>query len=206
MLIVGAGVQGRAHLEAFIAGFDVRDVRIASHTRASPEALATHARASGAQSTVVDDPNPAPAHHPLLLTCTSAQAVALHGLTRSDAFVAAVSAFTPQMVEWAPGVVRAIAASGTIIVDTRDADHEAGDLLQAGLKVSAPATLRDVVRDDRSQARAPIPASMMFKRWPGRLGFGGGALRHAGPIRTPIKRLSIPRTTLDKEPLHARRL
>jgi len=32
------------------------------------------------------------------------------------------------------------------VVDTRDADHEAGDLLQAGLDVGAFASLADVVR------------------------------------------------------------
>jgi ornithine cyclodeaminase len=49
------------------------------------------------------------------------------------------------MVEWSPEVCRFMAQEGRIVVDTRDADHEAGDLLQAGLTVSAFASLTDVV-------------------------------------------------------------
>jgi ornithine cyclodeaminase len=66
-------------------------------------------------------------------------------MPRSDAFVAAVGAFTPRMVEWAPEVCRQLAQTGTLVVDTRDADHEAGDLLQAGMDVHGLPTLADVV-------------------------------------------------------------
>lgn len=47
-----------------------------------------------------------------------------------------------------------MARSGTLVVDTRDADHEAGDLLQAGLNVSEMPTLGDVVRGHVLPARA----------------------------------------------------
>ena len=59
--------------------------------------------------------------------------------------MAAVGAFTPRMVEWAPEVCRDLAARGTLVVDTRDADHEAGDLLQAGIDVAALPTLADAL-------------------------------------------------------------
>lgn len=39
LLIVGAGVQGLAHLEAFVQGLGVRDVWVASRSAASAEAL-----------------------------------------------------------------------------------------------------------------------------------------------------------------------
>jgi 1-piperideine-2-carboxylate/1-pyrroline-2-carboxylate reductase [NAD(P)H] len=80
-----------------------------------------------------------------VVSCTPAQAVCLRGRPRDDAFVAAVGAFTPRMVEWAPEVCRDLAARGTLVVDTRDADHEAGDLLQAGIDVGLLPTLADVV-------------------------------------------------------------
>lgn len=147
LLIVGAGVQGRAHLEAFAAGLDVRDVRIASRSRDSADALVRHAQALGLRARRVDDADAALADCPLVVSCTSAQAVALHARPRPDAFVAAVGAFTPRMVEWAPEVCRHLAATGTLVVDTRDADHEAGDLLQAKLDVAVLPTLADVVRD-----------------------------------------------------------
>jgi hypothetical protein len=72
-----------------------------------------------------------------VLSCTPAQQVVLRAMPRPDAFVAAVGAFTPRMLEWEPAICRRLAAEGTLVVDTRDADHEAGDLLQAGLKVAA---------------------------------------------------------------------
>jgi ornithine cyclodeaminase len=64
---------------------------------------------------------------------------------RDDAFVSAVGAFTPRMVEWSAEVCQHLARTGLLVVDTRDADHEAGDLLQAGLDVAAFPTLRDMV-------------------------------------------------------------
>ena len=50
---------------------------------------------------------------------------------------------------------------GTLVVDTRDADHEAGDLLQAGIDVSALPTLADVLarteaQGSPAQARGPV--------------------------------------------------
>ncbi len=53
-----------------------------------------------------------------------------------DAFIAAVGAFKPSMVELSPVLCQRIAALGRIVVDTEDATHEAGDLLQAGLDLN----------------------------------------------------------------------
>lgn len=146
MLIVGAGVQGRAHLEAFHQGLGVADFVIASRSAASADALVQHARSLGLQARRVDDANAALRDCPLVVSATPAQAVTLTAMPRPDAFVAAVGAFTPRMVEWAPDVCQALARSGTLVVDTRDADHEAGDLLQAGIDVSRLPTLADVVQ------------------------------------------------------------
>lgn len=145
MLIVGAGVQGRSHLEAFVHGLNVREVLIASRTRSSADALVAHARSLGVQASRADDADAAMADCALVVSATSAQEVTLRGTVRDDAFVCAVGAFTPRMVEWAPEVCRDVASRGRVVVDTRDADHEAGDLLQAGLDVTAFASLGDVV-------------------------------------------------------------
>ncbi|NIC43687.1 delta(1)-pyrroline-2-carboxylate reductase family protein [Aquabacterium sp. A08] len=184
LLIVGAGVQGRAHLDAFHAGLGVREVRVASRSRASADALVAHARALGLQARAVDDADAALADCPLVVTATSAQAVALRGTPRPDAFVAAVGAFTPQMVEWAPGVCQHLARTGTLVVDTRDADHEAGDLLQAGLDVTALPSLADVV--NRTPAwHGPRPGGPVFFKscgWAGwDLAAARCALAHAAP-------------------------
>lgn len=156
LLIVGAGVQGLAHLEAFHEGLGVREVRVASRSPGSADALVRHAQALGLQARRVDEADAALADCPLVVSATSAQAVALRGLPRSDAFVAAVGAFTPRMVEWAPEVCRHLARTGRVVVDTRDVDHEAGDLLQAGLDVGQLPSLGDVVRGVAAQRSGPV--------------------------------------------------
>lgn len=156
LLIVGAGVQGLAHLEAFHQGLGVREVQVASRSAASADALVRHAQAMGLTARRVENADAALADCPLVVSTTSAQAVALRGTPRDDAFVAAVGAFTPRMVEWAPEVCRHMARKGKLVVDTRDADHEAGDLLQAGLDVGALPTLGDIVRSGRPTRAGPV--------------------------------------------------
>jgi ornithine cyclodeaminase len=155
LLVVGAGVQGRSHLEAFVAGLGLREVRIASRTPASAQALAVHARGLGLDARVVDDPDAALADCPLVVTCTPASGVVLRGPVRDDVFVAAVGAFTPRMVELAPGLCRDFAARGRIVLDTADARHEAGDLLQAGLEMDGLPTLAQVAAGEPVR-RGPV--------------------------------------------------
>ena len=145
LLIVGAGVQGKSHLEAFVQGLGIREVWIASRSEASAEVLVEYAATLGVRARHAKQVDQALQYCSLVVSCTSAQGVAVRGMPRKDAFIAAVGAFTPRMVEWAPEVCRHIAAQGRIVVDTRDADHEAGDLIQAQLDVSTFASLADVV-------------------------------------------------------------
>ena len=158
VVIGGARVQGWAHVEVFAAALGVQDFRIGSRRRASAEALAAHARSLGLSAEVVDDADAALADCPLVATCTPANGVVLRDPPRADAFIAAVGAFTPQMVELAPELCRAIAAQGRIVVDSADAGHEAGDLLQAGLDVATMPTLADVVNGQQKtrDARGPV--------------------------------------------------
>ena len=156
LLIVGAGVQGRAHVEAFAQGLGVRKVFIASRSAASALALVEHARSLGLEAHVVHDADAALAVCPLVVTCTPANDVVLRALPRDDAFIAAVGAFTPAMVELGPELCRHCNDNGTIVLDTADAAHEAGDLIQAGLDVASFATLRDVVTESAEWTRGPL--------------------------------------------------
>ncbi|MBA2962517.1 MULTISPECIES: delta(1)-pyrroline-2-carboxylate reductase family protein [Ramlibacter] len=158
LLVVGAGAQAQAHVEAFTAGLGVRELRIVSRTRASAQALAGRARGLGLRVEVVDDADAALATCPLVVTATPASQVVLNGPCRPDAFIAAVGAFTPRMVELAPALCRALAAQGTVVLDTPDAVHEAGDLLQAGLDPAGFPTLRDIVL-----GHATRPGPVLFK-------------------------------------------
>lgn len=156
LLIVGAGAQGRAHLEAFAQGLGVRDVVVASRSLEGAERLAQHARALGLSARCVADANTALPDCPLVVTCTPAHAVVLHALPRDDAFIAAVGAFTPRMVELSPEVCRHCAEHGRVVVDTPDAVHEAGDLIQAALEVASFATLRESLAHESSARRGPV--------------------------------------------------
>jgi 1-piperideine-2-carboxylate/1-pyrroline-2-carboxylate reductase [NAD(P)H] len=163
LLVVGAGVQGHAHVTAFAQGLGVREVWVASRSAASANALVAHAHSMGLRAQRCDDADAALHHCPLVVTCTSAQGIAMRGLPRPDAFVCAVGAFTPKMVEWAPEVCQHIAQHGQVVVDTRDADHEAGDLLQAGLDVGRFATLGDVVRKNAAHPMQRASGPVFFK-------------------------------------------
>jgi 1-piperideine-2-carboxylate/1-pyrroline-2-carboxylate reductase [NAD(P)H] len=177
LLIVGAGVQGRAHLEAFHAGLPLQEVWIASRSQKSADALVAHAQTLGLRARRIEDADAALASCPLVVTTTPAQEVVMRAMPRADAFIAAVGAFTPRMLEWDAPVCRRLAAEATLVVDTRDADHEAGDLLQAGLDVSLIPTLADVLDDARWAAYAQRRSSgpVFFKS----CGWGGWDLAAA---------------------------
>jgi 1-piperideine-2-carboxylate/1-pyrroline-2-carboxylate reductase [NAD(P)H] len=180
LLIVGAGVQGRAHLDAFVDGLGVERVCIASRSPASARALIDYARNRGLDALPAFDLRRALDECPLVVTATPANGVVLNATPRTDAFIAAVGAFTPQMVELSPALCRAIAAAGTVVVDTRDADHEAGDLIQAGLDVSAIPALAQVIGEDWPR---PTQGPVLFKScgWAGwDLAAARLALRAAG--------------------------
>jgi 1-piperideine-2-carboxylate/1-pyrroline-2-carboxylate reductase [NAD(P)H] len=165
LLVVGAGAQGRAHVEAFAQGLGIREVFIVSGSEQSAQTLAAHARTLGLRAEVAADANAALAACPLVVTCTPARSVVLDALPRDDAFIAAVGAFTPQMAELGPALCRHCARRGSVVVDTPQAAHEAGDLLQAGLDVAAFATLRDVVMSP--QRRRPGPVLFKSCGWAG---------------------------------------
>ena len=156
LLIVGAGVQGHAHLQAFAAGLRPTEVRVASRTLASAQALVRAAQMLGLPARVSTDPDADLAECPLVVTCTPAGAVVLHALPRPDAFIAAVGAFTPRMVELDPGLCRHVAHHGRVVLDTPDAAHEAGDLIQAGLDLAGCLSLRDVLVDEKGPMQGPV--------------------------------------------------
>ncbi len=156
LLIVGAGVQGRAHLEAFAAGLGVKEAWICSRSPASAQQLAAHAHSLGLAARVVADAGAALAHCPLVVTATPASAVVLDAVPRDDAFIAAVGAFTPRMVELGAQMCRELLARGSVVVDTRDAEHEAGDLLQAGIDVRDLPALAEVLRENRVRPGGPV--------------------------------------------------
>ena len=156
LLIVGAGVQGKAHLEAFAAVLGTRHVMITSRSRPNAERLVQHAESLGMKAQLVLNADAALSSCPLAVTCTPANSIVLSATPRQDAFISAVGAFTPSMAELSPGLCQHVARQGTVWLDTVDAEHEAGDLLQAGLNLHAMATLGDVVRQNTPRPTGPV--------------------------------------------------
>jgi len=156
LLIVGAGAQGRAHLEAFAEGLPLQRVFVASRRVGSALSLVAHAKDLGLDATVVHDPNAVLPECPLVVTCTPADGVVLKSRPRGDVFIAAVGSFTPRMIELGPDLCRHCAAEGQIVVDTPEAQHEAGDLLQAGLEPATFPTLREIVLGEKAARAGPV--------------------------------------------------
>ncbi|HJW10312.1 MAG TPA: delta(1)-pyrroline-2-carboxylate reductase family protein, partial [Albitalea sp.] len=156
LLVIGAGTQGHAHVQAFAELLGVRELWVHSRSAASADALVAHATAMGLNAQRVVDMHEALARCPLVVTATTAHEVCLSAPVRADAFIAAVGSFKPEMIELAPDLVRSMA----IVIDSDAARHEAGDLIQAGIDTRAVATLEQIVTG-RVPQRALAP--LLFK-------------------------------------------
>ena len=147
LLVVGAGTQGRSHLEAFREGLGVSEVFIYSRTTESSAALAEHAVGLGMDAVVVPRPEDALGEVTLRVTATTSRAPVLPEGVRGDAFVAAVGSFEPEAAELPPAMI----SRSTVVVDTTEgAREEAGDLLQAesvgAFRWESAAALEDALR------------------------------------------------------------
>jgi len=153
LLVIGAGAQARAHVEAFVEGLGVEEVAVFSRTAASAERLAAHARALGLRAMAVADAAEVMDACPLVVTATTSTCPVLPPRLRSDAFLAAVGAFTPAMCELPPKLVQSAVALYCDTLDT--ARTEAGDYLQAGVDWNAVTPLSLALGRPRP-SRGPI--------------------------------------------------
>lgn len=128
LLVVGAGTQGRAHLDAFHAGLGVSKVFISSRSSRSAVSLAGHARSLGMEAEAVEGPEEALDEVGLVVTATTSAEPVLPEEVPDGVFVAAVGSFEPESAELTPALVSA----SRVFVDTVEgAKDEAGDLIQA---------------------------------------------------------------------------
>lgn len=129
VVVVGAGVQARSHIEAFTAGLGSREFHIHSRTRSRADALAADvSTALGVRAYVIDSFDEVPTHARLYITVTTSREPVLPDCLPDNSFVAAVGAFKPDMAELTPQLI----ANSRVVVDSLDgAKSEAGDLIQA---------------------------------------------------------------------------
>ncbi len=143
LLVLGAGVQALAHVQAFTEALGVDEIWVRGRSDLASHNFAYALQRRGLVAEAATDLDAALARCPLIVTATSAQSVCLRGRVRDDAFVAAVGAFAPTMAELDPELTRDIAKRGQVVLDSAAARHEGGDLIVAGLDCSALPTLAE---------------------------------------------------------------
>jgi len=128
LLVVGAGMQGRAHLDAFHEGLGVSRVFISSRSSKSAISLVGHARDLGMEAEAVEGPREVLDDVSVVVTATTSSEPVLPEEIPEGLFVAAVGSFEPEAAELPPALISA----SHIFVDTMEgAKDEAGDLIQA---------------------------------------------------------------------------
>ena len=147
LLVVGAGTQGRAHLEAFRAGLGVSRAFVSSRSQRSAISLAGHARSLGMEAEAVEGPEEVLDEVNLVVTATTSREPVLPDEIPDGIFVAAVGSFEPEAAELPPALV----SGSRVFVDTMEgAKEEAGDLIQAeragAFRWEDATTLEDALR------------------------------------------------------------
>lgn len=174
-LIIGAGAQGCAHAEMLIETIKPERFTVVSRSMASADQLVEHIQTLGVKGASEDSLPKSLDEYDLIITCTPAQQIVMSAHPGPDAVICAIGSYSPKMIEWNPKIVRQISESGHIYVDSRDADHEAGDLLQAGLNPSDYPCLADLVQDPESRCLQNSKEPIFFKS----CGWGGWDLAAA---------------------------
>jgi ornithine cyclodeaminase len=157
LLIVGAGAQGRVHLEAYAQALGVTEVFVASRTRASAEALASYGRSLGVRAAAIERAGDVLDRAGIVVTATTSDAPVFADRVADGTFVAAVGAYRPEMCELPAGLLHRAAV---YVDDAAGARHEAGDLLQAGIDWDRVSALEAVVGGD---APPPRHGPVVFK-------------------------------------------
>ncbi|MHC1788794.1 delta(1)-pyrroline-2-carboxylate reductase family protein [Solidesulfovibrio sp.] len=145
LLVIGAGVQAKAHAAAFWQGLGVRHIVMAGRNRARVEAAAAALAAEGiAVRTVVEAAAVVQATRQaaLIVTATTSCEPVLDDVVRGDVFVSAVGSFTPEAAELPASLV---ARAALFVDDLAAAKVEAGDYLRAGVDWGTVTGLEDVL-------------------------------------------------------------
>ena len=128
LLIFGAGVQARAHLEAFRVGRGVEQVFVASRTQEKAAEFVAYAESLGMDAHIAKHPAEVAADASIIVTATTSRTPVLSGPVRHDALICAVGSFEPEVAE----VSAELIGESRVVVDTLEAARtEAGDLIQA---------------------------------------------------------------------------
>lgn len=151
MLMIGAGAQARAHLDA-LAALAPKRVYVYNRTFSRGAELAAYGRKLGLNMQTVPFPDKVAPVVDLIVSATSSTSPVVPEDVRDDALIVAVGAFKPDMAELPPALID----RSQVIVDTfSGARAEAGDLIQAKVDWQRVRTLVDVL-DQGPPADGPI--------------------------------------------------
>lgn len=156
LLVVGAGVQARAHAEAFWQGLGVRAIVLAGRSRARVEAAAAALAEAGVLARAATDAAEvarATRRASMIVTATTSREPVLADVVRDDVFVSAVGSFTPEAAELPASLVRRAAL---FVDDLAAARIEAGDYLRAGVDWGTVTGLEDVLDGLRPRPAGPV--------------------------------------------------
>jgi ornithine cyclodeaminase len=129
---VGAGAQGRAHLEAFHEGLGTSRVFVTSRTAERAASLGKRAEELGVESRVVEDPKEALDEVSLVVTATTSREPVLPEEVPEDVFVAAVGSFEPEAAELPAGLI----SRSAVVVDTLEGEWNSATSLEDALRAS----------------------------------------------------------------------
>ena len=152
LCIFGAGVQARAHAEAFAQGLGVTDVVIVSRTGTRAAALAAALAGEGITARVETDAAKAVRDAALVVTATTSREPVFPDAVRGEVFVATVGSFTPEAAEVPASLV---SRAALFVDDMAAAKVEAGDFLRAGVDWGAVTSLEDIL-DAPPQPTGPV--------------------------------------------------
>ncbi|ACO48175.1 delta(1)-pyrroline-2-carboxylate reductase family protein [Deinococcus deserti] len=155
LLMIGAGQQAQAHLEALTEGLPPRDIWCSSVRPESMNALVAWGDERGLRIRLAADLGQVVRDAAVIVTATTSKSPVIPDVVRDDVLVLAVGAFRPDMQEIPPSLVE---RSTIVVDDLAGARHEAGDLLQARVDWNTVLTLRELV-----QSGAPAHGPRLFK-------------------------------------------
>ncbi len=147
--ILGAGVQGRAHLDAFAKAGLLRSLTVWSRNDARADALVAHARALGIDARRAESADAAVREADVVTTCTGSATPLLAAESVADgAHVNAVGACVADRREL-PGAL--VGAAALVVDDVSAAKAESGDIVLAVAEGAASwngvVSLGDVLAD-----------------------------------------------------------
>jgi ornithine cyclodeaminase len=161
LLIIGAGVQARAHAEAFCAWQPALDVMICSRHFDKAKALAQDLhRACNINAQAIGNIDDVLPVCSMIVTATTSATPVLDSRLKDDVLIIAVGAYSRSMAEVPAEIVQRC----KIFVDTLEgAKAEAGDLIQANVDWSGVTALESLIMVSDSSEASDALSPILFK-------------------------------------------